>query len=194
MLDQIIQDIQAHGWSYQQNVVDKSQLGQLAPLFAENFLPAKVGKNQDRKRVEDIRGDFIKWLDPKDPPPELKPQILLLEDLRLKLNQHFFLGLKEFECHLARYPAGSFYKKHLDRFENDSSRSLSFIFYLHEEWAPEDGGELVLFNQQGEILKTILPSPGSMICFLSEDFPHEVKTCFKERRSLTGWMHTRIIT
>ena len=194
MLDQIIQDIRSQGWSYQHNVVDKPRLAGLAPLFQDDFQPAKVGKSQDRKRVEEIRGDFIKWLDPKHPPLELRPEMQLLEELKLQLNQNFYLGLKEFECHLARYPSGSFYKKHLDRFEKGSSRSLSFIFYLHEEWTPQDGGELVLYHQNNDIVKTILPEPGSMVCFLSGDFPHEVKPCFKERRSLTGWMHTRIIT
>lgn len=194
MLDQIIQDIRTQGWSYQHNVVDKPRLAGLAPLFQDDFQPAKVGKSQDRKRVEEIRGDFIKWLDPKHPPLELRPEMQLLEELKLQLNQNFYLGLKEFECHLARYPSGSFYKKHLDRFEKGSSRSLSFIFYLHEEWTPQDGGELVLYHQNNDIVKTILPEPGSMVCFLSGDFPHEVKPCFKERRSLTGWMHTRIIT
>lgn len=194
MLDQIIQDIYADGWSYQQNVVDKSRLAALGALFQDGFLPAKVGRGQDLQRVREIRGDFIKWIDPRIPPEELRSEMILLENLRLQINQNFFLNLKEFECHLARYPNGTFYKKHLDRFEKDSSRSLTFIFYLHEEWSPKDGGELILYNKQNEILKTFFPEPGSMICFLSEDFPHEVRTCFKERRSLTGWMHTRIIT
>lgn len=194
MIEQIIQDIQVQGWSYQQNVVDKSRLKGIAALFDSDFQPAKVGKNQDRQRVSEIRGDWIKWLDPQDPPEELKSEMQFLEELKTSVNQNFYLGLKEFECHLARYPSGTFYKKHLDRFEKDSSRSLSFIFYLHETWKKEDGGELVLYNQQNEILQTILPEPGSMICFLSEEFPHEVKLCHRERRSLTGWMHTKIIT
>lgn len=194
MIDQIIQDIQQKGWSYQQQVVDSQALALLAPLFEEDFVPAKVGKSQERKRVEEIRGDYIKWLEPSNPQAEVQPMITLLNELKNSLNQNFYLGLKEFECHLARYPAGSFYKKHLDRFEKDSSRSFSFIFYLHESWTKQDGGELVLYNQNNEVIETILPLPGSMICFLSEEFPHEVKICHKERRSLTGWMHTKIIT
>lgn len=194
MLEQIIQDISHQGWSYQLNVIDKERLSLLTPMFSADFAPARVGKEQALQRLEAIRGDFIFWLDPLNVPNELAKEFHLLEELKQELNRNFFLGLKEFEAHLAKYPVGTFYKKHIDRFALDSSRSLSFIFYLHEEWNPEDGGELVLYNHEGEVVKTILPTPGSMICFLSGDFPHEVKTCSRERRSLTGWMHTKIIT
>lgn len=194
VLEQIIRDIQVQGWSFQQEVVDKTTLEQLDSLFQEDFQPAKVGSQQNRQRNEEIRGDWIKWLDPLSPPEILQKEIKLLGDLQLLLNQHFYLGLREFECHLAKYPKGTFYKKHLDRFEKDSSRSFSFIFYLHQKWQNTDGGELIVYNEQNEVLSTISPEPGSMMCFLSDEFPHEVKTCHRERRSLTGWMHTKIIT
>ena len=194
VLEQIIRDIQVQGWSFQQEVVDKTTLEQLDSLFQEDFQPAKVGSQQNRQRNEEIRGDWIKWLDPLSPPEILQKEIKLLGDLQLLLNQHFYLGLREFECHLAKYPKATFYKKHLDRFEKDSSRSFSFIFYLHQKWQNTDGGELIVYNKQNEVLSTISPEPGSMMCFLSDEFPHEVKTCHRERRSLTGWMHTKIIT
>ena len=78
----------------------------------------------------------------------------------------------------------------VDRFGNDSSRVLSFIFYLHEEWAAGDGGELVIHGNK-EIV--IPPHPGSLVVFLSEGLTHEVKPCNRERRSFTGWMHSKII-
>lgn len=191
MIDRIAQDIQAQGWSYQTKVLDKQHLQSLSSLFESDFGPARVGKNEQKQRVEEIRGDWIRWLDPRDPPEELSREMKFFEEIKLAFNQRFYLGLKDFECHLAKYPSGSFYKKHLDRFENDSSRSVTIIFYLHEEWKPEYCGELVLYNKQNEILKTILPEPGSVIVFISEDFPHEVKTCSRERRSLTGWINTK---
>lgn len=192
MVDQIIQDIHQQGWSYQQNVVDNLRLATMAGLFEAEFSPAGVGS--EKQRVEEIRGDWIKWLDPLHPPGVLEPEIEFLRVLQNEFNQKFYLGLQDFECHLAKYPPGSFYKKHVDRFAKDSSRSISFIFYLHQEWKDTDGGELVLYNKDNQMIKTILPLPGSMIIFLSEDFPHEVKVCSQERRSLTGWMHTKILT
>lgn len=194
MVDQIIQDIEQKGWSYQHKIVDNIDLKLIQPLFEADFRPAGVGKDSQLQRVEEIRGDWIKWLDPQLPPRELTSQINFLKDLQHEFNQRLYLGIQDFECHLAKYPVGSFYKKHVDRFEKDTSRSISFIFYLHQSWEAADGGELVLYNKDGEILKTILPEPGSMIIFLSEEFPHEVKVCSRERRSLTGWMHTKILT
>jgi len=194
MIDQIVRDIQRQGWSYQQNIVDNSHLSALLPLFAAEFSPAAVGKNLERQIIEEIRGDWIKWIDPLDPPHELQSQIEYLRELQNKLNQQCYLGLQDFECHLAKFRPGTFYKKHLDRFEKDSSRSISFIFYLHQEWKETDGGELVLYDKNIQEVQTILPAPGSLIVFLSEDFPHEVKICSRERRSLTGWMHTKILT
>ena len=114
----------------------------------------------------------------------------LLEDLKLELNRGIFLGAREYECHLAYYTPGTFYQKHVDRFENDSSRVLSFVFYLHNEWKPGDGGELILYGEQ---TTTISPLPGSLVIFLSDGLPHEVKPCSRERRSFTGWMHSKII-
>jgi SM-20-related protein len=192
-VDQIIQDIRSQGWSFKQNIFNLDQLQHIQELYESDFLPAKVGKTHQLHRNEEIRGDWIRWIDTLTPPAQLHDLINLLEQLKISLNQNFFLGLKEFECHLAKYPVNSFYKTHVDRFEKDSSRSFTFIFYLHEAWDKKDGGELVLYNKSGEIIETILPLPGSMLCFMSEEFPHEVKTCFKERRSLTGWMHTKII-
>ena len=194
MIEQIVQEIEQHGFCYIRHVMTAADLAQIQTLFDSEFRPARVGKNERLKRVEEIRGDWIFWLDPQNAPIELKTQITFLNELKNKLNQHFYLGLKDFECHLAKYPAGSFYKKHVDRFSNDSSRSVSFIFYLHEEWKESDGGELVLYDKKNEMLKTISPEPGSVMVFMSEDFPHEVKICHRERRSLTGWMHTKLIT
>lgn len=194
MIEQIIQEIEQHGFSYLQDVISADDLAQIQTLFENGFRPARVGKDDGPKRVDEIRGDWIQWLEPSSPPIELKNQIQFLDDLKSTLNERFYLGLKDFECHLAKYPAGTFYKKHLDRFEKDSSRSVSFIFYLHEKWDEVDGGELVLYGQDNEIIQTIIPLPGSLIVFLSEEFPHEVKVCHKERRSLTGWMHTKILS
>lgn len=193
MLEQIIQDIHQKGWSHQRHVLDSQHLKTIAPLFETEFIPAGIGKSSERQRIEEIRGDWIKWLDPLHPPGALEAEIEVLRTLQNEFNQRFYLGLQDFECHLAKYPAGTFYKKHLDRFETDSSRSISFIFYLHEEWNESDGGELVLYDKAEKVIQTVFPVPGSMIVFLSGDFPHEVKICSKERRSLTGWMHTKIL-
>lgn len=194
MIDKILSDINEQGKSFHTNFFSPEELRDIAKLFDNDFQAAFVGKGSNRRRDESIRGDFTKWLDPKKPPTELKSAFTFLDELMISLNRQFFLGIKEYEAHLAKYPAGSFYKKHLDRFEKDSSRSFTYIFYVHEDWNKENGGELVLYNKEGELLEKVIPSAGSLMCFLSEEFPHEVLPANKERRSLTGWMHTKIIS
>lgn len=196
MLEKIISEIERQGFSYTENLLSSADLILINNFFDENkgvFKPAKVGPSSAKRRDDMIRGDYTFWLDPLDPIHEFTKQITFLNELQTTLNARFFLGLKQFECHLAFYPAGTFYKTHSDRFEANSSRSISFVFYLNKEWTKKDGGELVIYDKNHQQLETIYPLPGSFICFLSEDFPHEVRQSLKERRSLTGWMHTKLI-
>jgi SM-20-related protein len=196
MIGKIVAEIDRFGFSFTENVIAAADLRAITSFFDEHkheFTAAKVGPQDNRQRVESIRGDHTLWIDPLAPEAAFKPVLKFLETLREALNSRFYLGLKQFECHLAYYPAGSFYKKHSDRFETSSSRSLSFVFYLNSNWESSDGGELILFDKNDNALKSFSPMPGSFVCFMSEDFPHEVKSGLKERRSLTGWMHTKII-
>lgn len=193
MLDQIVRDIKEKGWSFQENILTPHDMSSVSSFFKAHrseFIPAQVGKGLARQRREDIRGDHTFWIDPLKPPAEFQKIMTSLEDLRTNLNREIFLGAREYECHLAYYPEGSFYKKHVDRFENDSSRVLSFVFYLHEEWKEGDGGELVLYGEKETVIR---PLPGSLVVFLSDGLPHEVKAGKFERRSFTGWMHSKII-
>lgn len=195
MLDQLVRDIKEKGWSFQENILTAHDLSLIADFFQKHrseFEPAQIGKGELRQRREDVRGDHTFWIDPLKPPPLFTKIMSLLEELKTDLNREIFLGAREYECHLAYYRSGSFYQKHVDRFENDSSRVLSFVFYLHEEWKSGDGGELVLYPDE-KTTATISPLPGSLVIFLSEGLPHEVKPCVRERRSFTGWMHSKII-
>lgn len=196
MVEQILQELERKGYSRILSVVDRPALESINRFFDENkarFEAARVGDSTNKQRMENIRGDFTLWIDPLNPPEEFGLLVSVLDSIKEKVNERFFLGLKQYESHLAYYPPGTFYKKHLDRHEKESTRRLTFIFYLNSEWKDEYGGELVLYDKKGEILETFFPLPGSMITFISDEFPHEVKAAVRERRSFTGWMHTRIL-
>lgn len=196
MISKIINEIEQSGFCYIQDFLDAEKITSINEYFDENrseFKAALIGPKDNRQRMESIRGDYTHWIDPLAPAAPFLYIIETLSEIKNALNSRFYLGLNQFECHLAYYPPGSFYKRHLDRFETNSSRKLSFVFYLNPDWQETDGGELVLFDKNNNVVKTIFPKPGSFVCFLSEDFPHEVKIAMKERRSLTGWMHTKII-
>ena len=146
---------------------------------------AGIGK-ESRQINEGIRGDHISWIDPASAPQAIRVYLDKITELRQFLNQSLFLGLKDFEVHIARYPAGAFYKRHLDQFKKDDHRRLSVICYLNENWTEEDGGQLRIYEENSST--NILPLAGRLVCFRSELLEHEVLPSRRERASITGWM------
>lgn len=192
MLEQILREIERNGFALIPKLVSEADLAEMNRFFEDHrreFKPAMVGPKENRQRVEAVRGDYTFWIDPVDPVAPFNKLVSFLDDLKKAVNEKFYLGLQQYECHLAYYPPGTFYKKHLDKHETNSTRSLSFVFYLNQA----SGGELVLYNKNNEVIKIVSPEAGSFICFMSDEFPHEVKPASSERRSFTGWMHTKII-
>ncbi|WP_223793725.1 2OG-Fe(II) oxygenase [Marinobacter sp. F4216] len=148
---------------------------------------AGVGRGSDHVQDRSIRRDRIAWLQ-----GITSPQAALFENferIREGLNQRLFLGLKRFECHYATYRPGDFYRKHLDSFRGRASRVVSLVLYLNEDWQPEDGGELCIFNRDSEheMCGLVLPEAGRMAVFLSEEIPHEVLPANRTRFSLACW-------
>lgn len=133
-----------------------------------------------------IRGDVISWLDEVNATDHA--YLAWMENLRKGLNELLYLGLFDFECHYAIYHAGTGYAKHSDVLAGKKNRVLSTVLYLNEDWQHDNGGELVLFDPQGnQVIATVLPKFGTMIIFLSVSFPHEVLHSLSTRRSVAGW-------
>ena len=113
--------------------------------------------------------------------------------MRLGINRRLFMGVCDYECHFAHYNIGAFYKKHVDAFSankktGQSNRVISTVLYLNETWQQENGGELVIYGEDGEqVVEKILPEFGKFIIFLSEKFPHEVLPATRARKSIAGW-------
>ena len=162
-------------------------------LHSDAFKPAGVGRQTDFQVKETIRSDKINWIEAAAKSSAEVEFLLWMENLRLGLNSRLFMGLFDFESHFARYSVGAFYKKHLDAFrghgqESQSNRVLSTVLYLNEDWKIENGGELVVYSEDGErMLERISPIYGRMVIFLSEKFPHEVLPAKCERNSIAGW-------
>jgi len=84
---------------------------------------------------------------------------------------------------------------------------VSLVAYLNNGWAPDQGGELVLYpsdgadnsNSQSDATPTTLialnpsssikvtPLLGTVVLFLSEEIPHEVLPVTRDRYSVAGW-------
>jgi len=157
---------------------------------ASRFAPGGVGRGEQRTRVPAVRGDVIRWLDQDEDADQA--YLALMEGLRVGLNEQLYLGLHDYECHYAIYAAGSVYQRHLDALRGQKNRLLSTVVYLNHEWSLADGGELVLYRGSDQsAIARILPRPGMMVLFLSEDFPHEVLAARKSRHSIAGWFRGR---
>ena len=150
------------------------------------FQTAGIGREDRHQRNPFVRRDRICWLDQGY--PGLAEYFTWMEQLRLRVNGELFLGLFDYECHYAHYPAGAFYKKHIDAFRGLSNRRLTTILYLNPDWQAQDGGELLLYDKATDtLISRVAPVFGKMVIFLSEDFPHEVLPARRSRYSLAGW-------
>lgn len=167
----------------------------LLDKFEEDaFKKAAIGNRVNAIIEKTVRGDFILWLNENDSNLAEKAFFNKINEMVSYLNKTCFMGILFKEFHYALYPKGTFYKRHLDTFQNDDRRKLSMVCYLNEQdWKPEYGGELVLYlNENGkEVKKTIYPLPGRMVIFESQILEHEVKPVDQKRMSITGWLKTR---
>ncbi|KTD53411.1 2OG-Fe(II) oxygenase [Legionella santicrucis] len=154
------------------------------------FRGAKIGLNLESHKNKTIRADEIFWLDEHEENSAIQNYLKRIQQLAQLLNQELFLGLYEFETHLAAYQPGSYYKKHVDQFATKKNRKISCVYYLNKDWYAELGGELKLYNQEQQLIQVILPQENRFICFNSE-LPHEVCLTHQPRYSIAGWLKTR---
>lgn len=146
-----------------------------------------VGRERDRTRGRQLRGDQTLWLQPQMAPPALGDLIQRFRALRDELNQAY-LGLGRTEIQLARYPGdGEGYQRHRDAFAGDASRRVTAICYLNPAWSPAAGGLLRLFTE-GVPLE-VEPLGGRLVLFLSERIEHEVLPAFAPRFAVTAWYY-----
>jgi SM-20-related protein len=188
--DQIARSLEQVGYAVLPAVLPPaltdSLFADLKSVEGSEFKPAGIGRQDDFQLNQFVRRDHICWL--RGESPASAGFLAWTNKLREALNRRLFLGLFDYECHYASYPVGAFYKKHLDAFKGRSNRVLSTVFYLNPNWQPGDGGELVLYPEEGtEPLEVILPEYGKLVIFLSEEFPHEVLPARRPRHSIAGW-------
>jgi len=195
----IIDDILAKKYSIVEGFFTNDEVQVLRQSLIEKhaedvFKKAAIGNRFDETIVKSIRGDVILWMDETTADASEKLFFNKINSLVNYLNKTCFLGIAQKEFHYALYPKGTFYKRHIDTFQNDDRRKLSFVCYLNEDgWKPENGGELVLYlnNNGEEIEKNIYPFPGRVVIFESQIIEHEVRPVNTERLSITGWLKTR---
>lgn len=146
---------------------------------------AGIGSLGDHTIAKEVRGDYVYWID-KSKDEELKDLAEQMEELVAMVNRYLFLSISDFEYHLAFYPKGTFYLRHLDQFKGRNNRQLSYVLYLNKGWKQGDGGELRIFQEDKEL--DVEPIANRLILFKSGVVEHEVLPTETGRMSLTGWM------
>lgn len=212
-LEQQLSKITEHGFCVMDNFISQTTALALSSeinLLHDSAQMHEAGTGQTLISInKQLRGDSIYWLDEADASIAQQLYFGQMEALRIGLNQHLYLGLFALESHLALYPIGASYKKHIDRFKSSNNshkidasvRQISCVLYLNQDWLEEDGGHLRLYvNPVDATIDTpakaalainISPVGGRLVIFLSDTFYHEVLPAIRDRRSLTGWFLTR---
>ncbi|MBK7870764.1 MAG: 2OG-Fe(II) oxygenase [Saprospiraceae bacterium] len=156
-----------------------------------DFKVAGIGHKQLFQQNTAVRGDHIRWVERDNTSPQCHFFFDLIEDLSEYLNRTCYLGIRSQELHFAMYPAGTFYKRHLDVFQNTKARKISVVCYLNKDWQEQEGGQLRLYiptEDGSEKMIDLLPFGGRLVCFRSDLLEHEVLPATRERLTITGWL------
>ena len=186
----IVDNLYQQGYSINPNALPPNRshalLQELRQLHGSEFDTAGIGREQEHMVNQFVRTDEICWIDGSS---EAGQQWLQwAAELRQYLNSQLFLGLFSFESHFAHYGPGDFYKRHSDAFKGESNRILSLVVYLNPDWTTDDQGELVLYRAEDDSQGIrVTPTFGTVVAFLSEEFPHEVLPANRDRYSIAGW-------
>lgn len=194
IFEPIIEGILSNGYAICDDFLSTSEVAGLLESFHERynsgvFMHAGTGKSGEVKKSVLTRGDEIFWLEVGSTNPAERVYLDRSKRLIDYINRTCFLGIKDSEMHFAKYGVGKFYKRHRDTFQSQKGRVLSVILYLNSSWVSEDGGNLLIYKEkdQQEMVITISPIAGRLVCFESEKLDHEVTETFRDRYSVTGW-------
>jgi SM-20-related protein len=193
----IISDLQLKHFSCVDSFFSSALIQQLRQELQQKYQhdqlkKAAIGNRTNESVKAKIRGDYIQWIDFNSAHPVEHAFYQTINTFVKYLNRTCFMGILNQEFHYAVYPKGTYYKRHLDTFQNDQRRKLSMVLYLNsEDWTEENGGELVIYTTSGDAVK-LMPKLGRLVIFESQLLEHEVKPVLSgQRLSITGWLKTR---
>ena len=190
LFEAIAQNLLHQGYSIHPHALplalSQALFNHLQGMPKQKFDPAGIGRDRQHTRSEDIRKDEICWITGESPAGQHWLQ--WAAELQTYLNRRLFLGLFSFESHFAHYGPGDYYKRHLDAFRGEANRTLSLVVYLNPDWPASNGGELVLYHDKNDVIgQKVIPAFGTLVTFLSEEFPHEVLPARGDRYSIAAW-------
>jgi SM-20-related protein len=159
----------------------------IAQLQEDNLMTtAGIGNDAVKNNQQKMRGDKIYWMDKSHDNIFEQEFLCRIENFIDYLNETCYTGINSYEFHYAVYEEGSFYKRHKDQFKSDSNRKYSLINYLNKNWQEEDGGQLLVY--QDEQTQSVTPHSQTAVFFKSDEMEHEVAKANKSRMSVSGWL------
>jgi SM-20-related protein len=150
------------------------------------LLTAGTGNAEKLTHNTLVRSDVIYWLDKKHNNEHENAFFVQIEAFIDYLNSTCYAGITGYEFHYTLYEAGAFYSRHIDQFQDNSSRQFSMISYLNANWEEKDGGELLIHQTNNN--QKISPTQGKTVFFKSNELEHEVLVTQERRMSVTGWL------
>lgn len=153
---------------------------------SEQMFAAGIGNADKKDNKQTMRSDQIYWLDKSHNNTFENEFLNQIEDFIGYMNETCYTGITDYEFHYAVYETGSYYHRHKDQFQNDDNRKFSLINYLNPNWINDDGGQLLLY--QNNAIQSIAPKSQTAVFFKSNETEHEVAVANKKRMSITGWL------
>ena len=184
-VDQIFDDFDLHGFAIIDDVYPTDYVHALVNECTTHLNEFRAAAIQNGV-ISNIRSDHILWIN--DNLDIAQQHIDTLKQLSNTLNRSFYLGINDIEAHFACYNTGEFYALHRDNPQGKNGRMISAVYYLHEQWHEDWGGQLHLQDKNNQ-WHTIQPQPNRIAMFQS-DLLHEVIEAKHQRLSITAWLRS----
>lgn len=184
-VDQILDNLDQHGFAIIDDVYPTDYVHALVNECTTHLNEFRAAAIQNGV-ISNIRSDHILWIN--DNLDIAQQHIDTLKQLSNTLNRSFYLGINDIEAHFACYNTGEFYALHRDNPQGKNGRMISAVYYLHEQWHEDWGGQLHLQDKNNQ-WHTIQPQPNRIAMFQS-DLLHEVIEAKHQRLSITAWLRS----
>lgn len=182
-VDQILDDLDQHGFTIIDDAYTPTYIHALVEECLSNLNQFRDAAIQNGV-VSNIRSDHILWIN--ENLEYAQQHIQALNALAQEFNRAFYSGIQDVEAHFACYNAGEYYALHRDNPQGKNGRVISAVYYLHEDWQADWGGELRLQDKHDQ-WHIVQPKPNRIALFQS-DLLHEVLKAKHQRLSITAWL------
>ncbi len=107
------------------------------------------------------------WLNRELLDPAIGAVVDLMDAAMSTLGEHAYLAMGELDVQVAVYDAGQGYERSRDAAPGDTRGVVSAIYYAND-WRPGDGGELALYDAEGQCVRLVDPAADRLVLFTAQ--------------------------